>query len=128
MVTSFALLFTLTLASGEPGQEPATRAQAEARKQEEKAAKPAATRQNFIERRLIEIENGGGFAAPRGFMLTFGDIKSGSGFAPGVAFGHLFNSGAVVQAKAVYSIRNFKLGQLSFALPPMAGGRFTVSS
>jgi hypothetical protein len=109
-------------------QEPASRAEAQAQQQSEKAGKLSTARRNFIEQRLLDIENGGGFAAPRGFMMTFGDIKSGSGFAPGVAYGHLFNNGAVVQAKAVYSIRNFKLGQLSFALPPAAGGRLRISS
>ena len=130
MATRFLVLATLVaLVNGKAwAQEPTTRADAQAQQQASKAGKLSTTRRNFVEQRLLDIENGGGFGAPRGFMLTFGDIKSGSGFAPGVAYGHLFNNGAVAQAKVVYSIRNFKLGQLSFALPPAAGGRLRLSS
>jgi len=128
MGTSLSLLLTLALSGSSPPQEPATRAQALAQQQEEKAAQIAPERHNLIEQRLLGIDSGGGFGAPRGFMVTFGDIKASSGFAPGVAYGYLFNNGAAAQAKVVYSVRNFKLGQLSFGLPPMAGGRLNVGS
>ena len=129
MATAFWLFLpVVAVLAADPPQESATRAQDQARQQAEKASRVRSERQNFIEKRLLEIEKGGGFATPRGFMLTFGDIKSGSGFAPGVAYGHLFNNGTVVQAKAVYSIRNFKLGQLSLGLPPMMGGRLKATS
>lgn len=120
--------FVVSAAAGAAAQEPASRTEDQARSQEEKARTAHPEHKNVIERRILAIENGGGFAAPRGFMATFGDIKTGSGVALGVAYGHLFDNGAVAGAKVVYSIRNFKLAQVSFAPPPLAGGRLQFSS
>jgi hypothetical protein len=120
---------TLVLAAA-PGlaQEPASRAEEHAQKQQKKAGAAHPEPRNWIEQRILDIENGGGFGTPRGVMATFGDIKKGSGLAPGVAFGKLFNNGSVALVKGVYSLRNFKLAHLSFAPPPLAGGRLRFSS
>ena len=67
--------------------------------------------------------------SPRGFMLTFGDIKSGSGIrARASPTASCSITAPSSWPRSCYSIRNFKLGQLSFALPPAAGGRLRVSS
>jgi outer membrane protein assembly factor BamA len=59
--------------------------------------------------------------------VTFGDIKAGSGIALGPVYGRTFANGSVVQAKAAYSIRNFKVAQLFVQAPPMAQGRLIVN-
>ncbi|HEV3485200.1 MAG TPA: BamA/TamA family outer membrane protein, partial [Vicinamibacterales bacterium] len=82
---------------------------------------------NRFERRLLEIEQAGGFNIQRGFFVTFGDIKSGSGIALGPAYGKLFDNGTTLVAKGTYSIRNFKLLQLAAHSAPLAGGRVLFS-
>ena len=108
-------------------QEPASRADEHARAQAEKARVLHPARKNWLEREFLSIESGPGFGAPTGLFLAFGDIKSGSGFALGPAYARLFDSGAVVQLKGVYSIRNFKLAQFALTAPPLAQGRLTLS-
>jgi hypothetical protein len=65
-------------------------------------------------------------SASRTLVLTFGDIKTGSGFALGPAYGKLLDTGALIYAKSAYSIRNFKMAQVSFHAPPAAGGRLAI--
>jgi hypothetical protein len=108
-------------------QTPSTRAEEIAKDQEEKAASLSPPRPLWIERKLLEIEEAGGFAVVRGFFVAFGDIKSGSGFAIGPAYGRTFDNGGVVTAKAGYSIRNFKLIQLFGQAPPLARGKVMLS-
>jgi hypothetical protein len=104
-----------------------TRAGEIAEAQAEKARDSPPQTRNFFEKRLLEIEQAGGFAVQRGFFVTFGDIKQGSSVALGPAYGKLFANGAVVIGKATYSLRNFKLLQLSAASPAVAGGRLRLS-
>lgn len=106
---------------------PETRADEIARQQAEKAGALAPYRHNRAERTLLRIEETGGFAVVRGWFVTFGDIKQGSGAALGPAYGKLFDNGGVVVAKGAYSIRNFKLAQVYAAAPPLMNGRLTIS-
>lgn len=78
-----------------------------------------------IRRRVERIKQADstGAEAPHGFAPTFGDIKRGSGFAPGVAYGQSLPSGAVVILKGVYSINNYKLVQMAAQSSPLAGRR-----
>lgn len=108
-------------------QGPTSRAEEIAQRQEEKARELAPYQPHPIERRLLDIEEAGGFTALRGWFVTFGDIKQGSGVALGPAYGRMFDSGATVSAKGTYSVRNFKLIQLMGTAPPLAGGRLAVS-
>ena len=124
LVPTIVLLGALTVPAA--AQEPESRAAEEARKQQEKAAAIKPYTPHWVEKRLLDIERAGGFGVTNGWFVAFGDIKSGSGLALGPAYGRIFDSGAVVQAKAAYSIRNFKLAQLSFQAPPMARGRVTA--
>ena len=106
---------------------PDTRAAEVEREQQEKAQRVAPYKPNRVERRLLEIEQAGGLTVVRGWFVSFGDIKQGSGIALGPAYGKLFDNGATVIAKATYSIRNFKLVQLYASAPPVAGGRLHLS-
>jgi hypothetical protein len=118
-------VFALLLAAPALAQTSGTRAGEIAGEQQAKAERTAPPRQLWIERRLLEIEQAGGFGVANGFFVAFGDIKSGSGFALGPAYGRTFDNGAVVTAKGVYSIRNFKLLQVA-ARTPLARGRVVL--
>ena len=103
--------------------DPDTRASEIAQAQAEKAQRVRPYERNFFERRLLTIEQAGGFGLVDGWFVTFGDIKQGSGFAGGPAYGVLFDNGAGIVTKGIYSIRNFKLGQMQFIAPRIANGR-----
>jgi hypothetical protein len=104
-----------------------TRAGEIERQQAEKAKNVAPYHPNAAERQLLSIEEAGGFNVARGWFVTFGDIKQGSSIALGPAYGKTFHNGSVVIAKAAYSIREFKLGQLFAQAPPLAGGRLIIN-
>ena len=85
------------------------------------------TKRNRFEQTLLDIENSGGFGVQRGFFVAFGDIKAGSGLALGPVYGKTLSNGAVVQAKALYSIRSFKAAQVFVQAPPIADGRVILN-
>jgi hypothetical protein len=123
-----AAILSLCLAAAPlAAQTPASREEENARKQAEKAKAVQPYRPNRFERRLLEIEQAGGFNIQRGFFVTFGDIKSGSGIALGPAYGTVFDNGAMIVSKAAYSIRSFKLLQVAAQSAPLAQGRVLVS-
>jgi hypothetical protein len=64
--------------------------------------------------RLKEPDQGGGMHFTKHFAVAFGGIKSGSGVALGPAFSTKFENGAYFQAKALYSIRRFRLLQARY--------------
>ena len=112
---AFVLLAAVPVAAQTPAAD--TRAAELAREQEEKSQRLTPYKQNPVERRFYEIEQAGGFAVVRGWFVTFGDIKQGSGIALGPAYGKLFDNGASLVGKVTYSIRNFKLVQLHAGAP-----------
>jgi len=113
--------------AGGLAQIPDSRAAEIAQEQAEKARDLKPYTHNFFERKLLEIEQGGGFAVQRGFFIALGDIKQGSSVAIGPAYGKQFANGGAVIGKAAYSIRDFKLLQLYAAPPAMARGRLHVN-
>lgn len=117
------------LISSAPGlaQEASSRVEELARQQEQKARELSPYTRGWLERKLLEAEASGGLFVPKGFFITFSDIKSGSGFAAGPGYGKLFENGASYQAKAVYSIREFKLLQVSGRGPRIASGRVMLN-
>ncbi|MCA1559267.1 MAG: BamA/TamA family outer membrane protein [Acidobacteria bacterium] len=125
---SLITIAALFLSSGAAlAQDPSSRAEELARQQEQKARELSPYTRGWLERKLLEAEASGGLFVPRGFFVTFSDIKSGSGFAAGPAYGKLWENGALFQAKAVYSIREFKLLQISGRGPRLAGGRVMLN-
>lgn len=121
-----AVLFAGALLGTAHAQDVGSRAEEMARQQEEKARKVAAYRPSWIERQLLSIERAGGFGVARGLFVTFGDIKRGAGLALGPAYGKTFASGAVAIGKAAYSIRGYKVAQVSARSPLFAEGRAFV--
>ncbi|HEU4936828.1 MAG TPA: BamA/TamA family outer membrane protein [Vicinamibacterales bacterium] len=104
-------------------QEPGSRAEEQARQQEAKARTVTTYVSPWIEQRLLAVENAGGFGVARGLVVKFGDIKRGSGFAPGLGYGYTTSGGGALAAKGVYSVRNYKLLQVSAQSPPFSADR-----
>jgi Omp85 superfamily domain len=128
MRRALSILALLIATAGAAGaQEPESRAAETAQRQKEKALGKGTSRHNWFEQRLLNIERAGGLGVTSGWFVTFGDIKSGSSFAMGPAYGKLFDNGALIHVKGAYSIRNFKLAQLTLQAPPMAGNRLAVN-
>ena len=119
----FPQLLLLFLPAITSAQEPGSRAEEQASQQEAKARNLTPPPSSLIEQRLLRVENAGGFGSARGFVVKFGDIKRGSGFAPGVGYGYTTASGAVFAGKGVYSIKNYKLLQASAQSPAFSEGR-----
>src|SRR5690349_20678780 len=101
-------------------QEPGSRAEEQARQQAAKAQTLTTYQPNWLESRILAIEDAGGFGVARGFVVKFGDIKRGSGLAPGVGYGRTMASGATFTTKGVYSIKNYKLLQAAAQSPLLA--------
>jgi hypothetical protein len=104
-------------------QEPGSRAEEQARQQEAKARTLTSYRSLWIEQRLLAVENAGGWGVARGLVVKFGDIKRGSGFAPGIGYGYTTSGGGVFAAKGGYSIKNYKLIQVSAQSPHLSADR-----
>ena len=86
-------------------QELESRAKEQRDQQEEKADSPLTFLPSWIKERLPNGVKGDG--APHGFAPAFGDIKRGSGFAPGVAYGYELPTGGVIvpRSSAISSTR-----------------------
>jgi hypothetical protein len=81
-----------------------------------------------LRERVMKPDQGGGIHLTEHFAIVFGGIKQGSSIAMGPALSQKFDSGAFVQVKGVYSIRNFKVVQLRYDTQPFWGDRaFMVS-
>jgi hypothetical protein len=124
LVSSFltAILF-IAFVQTAFAQEAGSRAEEQARQQEAKARTLTSYKSLWIERQLLSIENAGGFGVARGLVVKFGDIKRGSGFAPGIGYGYTTSSGGAVAVKGGYSIKNYKLLQVSAQSPPFSADR-----
>jgi len=117
LLSSVVAVLLLSFAQIAFAQDAGSRAEEQAREQEAKARTLTTYQPPWIEQWLLSIEEAGGFGVARGFVVQFGDIKRGSGFAPGVGYGHTMANGAVFAAKGVYSIKNYKLLQVSAQSP-----------
>jgi hypothetical protein len=63
---------------------------------------------------------------PHGFAPSFGDIKRGSGFAPGVAYGYELPTGGLIVLKGAYSIHNYKVAQIAAQSAPLLARRLIL--
>jgi hypothetical protein len=125
---AIAVLFSVPLgAAAQSSTGPASRAEEHARKQREKAKHTRPYVPGFIERQMLRFDNSDGLTTVKGVAVTFGGIKAGSGFALGPAGGYTFPDGSFVRAKAVFSIRNYKLLQALYQARSLADGRLIVS-
>jgi hypothetical protein len=125
---AMVVLFASVLNVAAQSAPPASRAEEHEREQREKANRTHPYVPTFFERQVQRFESGGGFTTVQGVSVTFGGIKAGSGPALGPAVGYTFSDGSVVHAKAVFSIRNYKLLQAAYQARPFADGHLIVNS
>jgi hypothetical protein len=119
-----AVLFLLASEAISIAQEPATSTTEQNDRQEEKAGSPVPFLPPWAQRRLSGILQADG--PPHGFMPAFGDIKRGSGFAPGAGYAHPLSARGVIVLKGAYSINNYKMVQLATQYGPLEGGRLIL--
>jgi|SRR6266542_125902 len=127
-VTTFAIAALMACAGAAFGQEPGSRAEEEARQQQQKARSLSPYKARFVERQILAMENAGGLAVPRGFFVTFGDIKRGAGLALGPAYGRVLPSGTTVIAKAAWSMNDYKMAQFAAQSRLLAADRLRISA
>lgn len=118
------LAIAATLLSAPPAAAQSSREGETASKQQEKAASPGKDIPNRVEQWFLNVEDKKG---PPTWWITFGDIKRGSGIALGPIYSKLLGSGALLTAKAGYSVRNFKMAQVAMRSPELARGLLVVS-
>jgi hypothetical protein len=117
-----------SLNAGAQSTPPSSRAEEHEREQQQKARQAHPYVPGFLERQMLRFKgNDEGIRAVPGIAVTFGGIKAGSGFALGPAGGYTFPDGSFVHAKAVYSIRNYKLLQALYQARPLADGRLLIN-
>jgi hypothetical protein len=123
----FVLFALSSEAAAQSSSPPSSRSEEHERAQEAKAKHTHPYVPGFIERQARKFDSKGGFNAVRGIAVTFGGIKAGSGFALGPAGGYTFPDGSFIHAKAVFSIRSYKLLQGLYQARPFADGRLIVN-
>lgn len=126
--SALTLAIVLACAAAAAAQDAGSRTEEHARRQQEKARALAPYKPSFVERQILAMERAGGFGVPRGFFVTFGDIKRGSGIALGPAYGRVLSNGTIVVGKAGYSVRNYKVLQFLMQSAPIFSGRLTLAS
>jgi hypothetical protein len=128
---SLFLVFVLlgwSLNAGAQSAPPSSRAEEHEREQQQKATQAHPYMPGFFERQMLRFKsNEEGIRTVPGIAVTFGGIKAGSGFALGPAGGYTFSDGSFVHAKAVYSIRNYKLLQALYQARPFFDGRLLIN-
>ena len=77
---------------------------------------------------LKEPDQAGGMHLSEHWGIAFGGIKQGSGIGAGPAWSTKFTNGGFIQAKAVISIRNFRLLQVRYDTPTFWDGRAILIS
>ncbi len=118
-----AVLLLLVSDAASMAQEPAP-GPTESDRQEEKTDSPVPFLPTWAKRRLSGFLQAD--RPPHGFVAAFGDIKRGSGFAPGAGYAHPFSGGGVVVLKGAYSINNYKMVQMAAQSAPLAGRQLIV--
>jgi hypothetical protein len=72
---------------------------------------------------LITNATRGFLETPSGFYPTFGSVYSGGGFTPGIGYRRFYGDRSTVDARGLYSIKNYKLVELGTNSRGHAGGR-----
>jgi len=80
----------------------------------------------WFERRIRSLSKPSGRRT--GFFVAFGGIKTGSGVALGPGFRLVSPSGAMLESKAGYSVRNFKLAQVAVTSRPLGPHALTFGA
>jgi hypothetical protein len=120
-----AVLIAITSVAPASAQE--SRADEIAAKQREKAAKLAPYKPTKAE--VFQARQEESFASPpNGFYPEIGRIYQGGGFSLGAGYRRFFAREAVWNARAMYSIKNYKQVEIGARTPWHSNGRFTLDA
>ena len=112
-------------------QEPETRAEADRKRREEKAAETTPYEPNGVERAIKFAETKGIFILDReGFYPKLGSLTVGSGFAYGLGFRDrsLFENTGALDLWAAASIRRYNAVEARLTFPRLAGNRLHLET
>jgi hypothetical protein len=117
----------IVIASTMPASAQDSRAEEIAAKQREKATRLAPYKPSKAETFLANLEES--FASPPdGFYPEIGKIYQGGGFSLGAGYRRFFAREAVWNARAMYSIKNYKQVEIGARTPWHTNGRFTLDT
>jgi len=125
------LALSCLLTDGASAQEPATRAEADRNRREEKAAGTKPYEPNGLERAIKFAETKGIFILDReGFYPKLGSLTVGSGFAYGLGFRHrrLFENTGALDLWAAASIRRYNAVEARLTFPRLAGNHLHLET
>jgi hypothetical protein len=128
-VLTLALLCLVTDVAS--SQEPATRAEADRRRREEKEAQAKPYEPNGVERAIKFAETRGVFILDReGFYPKLGSLTVGSGFAYGLGFRNraLFENTGALDLWAAASIRRYNAVEARLTFPRLAGNHLHLET
>jgi hypothetical protein len=122
------LVTSLLLLPARSGAAQESRTELIAQQQAEKARGATPYEPNQAERIFERIETGGWFTgvAPRGLYPVFGTIYPGGGLTGGVGYRRYVGYQSFVQLVGMYSVANYKLGEISIGVPRLARDRVDV--
>jgi hypothetical protein len=125
------LALSCLLTDGASAQEPATRAEADRNRREEKAAGTQPYEPNGLERAIKFAETKGIFILDReGFYPKLGSLTVGSGFAYGLGFRNrrLFENTGTLDLWAAASIRRYNAVEARLTFPRLAGNHLHLET
>jgi hypothetical protein len=127
LLTSWLTSAAIAMASAAPLSAQDSRADEIAAKQREKAANLSTYKPNRVEAFLLGLEES--FASPpNGFYPEFSSVYRGGGFTLGAGYRRFFARDAVWNARALYSIKNYKQVEIGARTPWFTNGRWTVDT
>src|SRR5262245_33762498 len=104
-----------------------TRAEEIAQEQAEKAGKLSPPEPTRAERIFLKVKKQF-IDTPSGFYPLFGSIYGGGGLALGGGYRQYYGDRAFMDVKGLWSIRNYKLAEVSTTSPGHAKGRIDLSA
>lgn len=127
LATRWLTAVLIVSASTAPASAQDSRAEEIAAKQREKATRLAPYKPSKAETFLARLEES--FASPPdGFYPEIGRIYQGGGFSLGAGYRRFFAREAVWNARAMYSIKNYKQVEIGARTPWHANGRWTLDA
>ena len=125
LLTTWLTSAAIAIASAAPVSAQGSRADEIAAKEREKAANLSTYKPSRAEAFLVSLEEN--FASPpNGFYPELSSIYQGGGFTLGAGYRRFFASDAVWNARALYSIKNYKQLEIGARTPWFTNGRWTV--
>jgi hypothetical protein len=127
LATRWLTAVLIVIAASDPASAQDSRAEEITAKQREKAARLAPYKPSTAEIFLARLEES--FASPpNGFYPEIGRIYQGGGFSLGAGYRRFFAREAVWNARAMYSIKNYKQVEIGARTPWHSNGRWTFDT